>query len=250
MQLQGKFQGKIALVTGGSRGMGREMVRAFAADGADVVIASRKLANCQQVADEVTTQYGIRALPVEVNVSDWDACGALVDQVYAEFGKVDILVNNAGLSPMYPSLGEVTEALFDKVIAVNLRGPFRLTALIGERMAAGDGGAILNISSVEAWRPQAHALPYAAAKRGLDALTEGFAQAFGPTVRVNGIQCGAFLTDISHAWSAEAMDRLSTTPALKRAGAPEEIVGAAMYFCSDDASFATGATLRLDGGWQ
>lgn len=250
MQLQGKFQGRIALVTGGSRGMGREMVRAFAAEGADVVIASRKLANCQQVADEVTTQYGIRALPVEVNVSDWDACGALVDQVYAEFGKVDILVNNAGLSPMYPSLGDVTEALFDKVIAVNLRGPFRLTALIGERMAAGGGGAILNISSVEAWRPQEHALPYAAAKRGLDALTEGFAQAFGPTVRVNGIQCGAFLTDISHAWSAEAMDRLSTTPALKRAGAPEEIVGAAMYFCSDDASFATGATLRLDGGWQ
>ncbi|MEO6956543.1 MAG: SDR family NAD(P)-dependent oxidoreductase, partial [Antricoccus sp.] len=99
MQLQGKFQGKIALVTGGSRGMGREMVRAFAAEGADVVIASRKLANCQQVADEVTTQYGIRALPVEVNVSDWDACGALVDQVYDKFGQIDILVNNAGLSP-------------------------------------------------------------------------------------------------------------------------------------------------------
>lgn len=245
-----KLSGKIALVTGGSRGMGKEMVRAFAAEGADVVIASRKKENCAALADQVEKEFGVRALPVGFNVSHWDDCDQLVETVYSEFDHVDILVNNAGLSPLYPSLGEVTEALFDKVIGVNLKGPFRLTALIGERMVKDGGGSILNISSMEAWRPQPKALPYAAAKRGLDAFTEGFSRAFGPTVRVNGIQCGAFLTDISTAWSAESLQSLTENASLSRAGNPDEIVGAAMYFCTDASSFATGTTLRLDGGYQ
>ncbi len=245
-----KLSGKVALVTGGSRGMGKEMVRAFAAEGADVIIASRKKENCEAVADEVSKEFGVQAFPVGFNVSHWDECGQLVDTAYGEFDRVDILVNNAGLSPLYPSLGEVTEELFDKIIGVNLKGPFRLTALIGERMVKDGGGSILNISSMEAWRPQPKALPYAAAKRGLDAFTEGFSRAFGPTVRVNGIQCGAFLTDISTAWTEESLAALKENASLSRAGNPDEIVGAAMYFCSDDSSFSTGATLRLDGGFQ
>lgn len=245
-----KLSGKVALVTGGSRGMGKEMVRAFAAEGADVIIASRKKENCDELADAVSEEFGVRALPVGFNVSHWGDCDRLVQTVYDEFDRLDILVNNAGLSPLYPSLGEVTEELFDKVIGVNLKGPFRLTALIGERMVNDGGGAILNISSMEAWRPQPNALPYGAAKRGLDALTEGFSRAFGPTVRVNGIQCGAFLTDISKAWSEQTHASLKQTASLERAGNPDEIVGAALYFCSDDSSFSTGATLRLDGGFQ
>ena len=111
-----------------------------------------------------------------------------------------MLVNNAGMSPLYPSVDQVSEALFDKVLGVNLKGPFRLTSLVGTRMAAGAGGSIINISSVEAERPEPSALPYAAAKAGLEALTLGFVRAFGPTVRVNTIRCGMFRTDIAKAW--------------------------------------------------
>ncbi|MGW5642430.1 SDR family NAD(P)-dependent oxidoreductase [Saccharopolyspora sp. NPDC003752] len=241
--------GKIALVTGGSRGMGRAMAHAFAAKGADVIIASRKLAACESTAREIEEEHGVRALPVACNVSHWDQCDALVERAYAEFGRVDVLVNNAGLSPLYPSLDGVSEALWDKVLAVNLKGPFRLTALIGTRMAEGDGGAIINISSVAAIRPAPIELPYAAAKAGLNTLTEGFARAFGPEVRVNAIQAGPFLTDISHAWDLDAFaERARTSIALGRGGEPDEVVGAALYFASAASSFCTGAILRLDGG--
>lgn len=242
--------GKIALVTGGSRGLGAEMVRAFAAEGADVAIASRKLASCEALAAEVRERHGVRAFPVACNVSHWDECDALAEAVYAEFGRVDVLVNNAGLSPLYPSLDQVTEDLFDKVIGVNLRGPFRVTALIGTRMAEGDGGSIVNIGSIEAIRPQPSALPYAAAKAGLHVLSEGFAKAFGPTVRVNTIQAGPFLTDISAHWSDGARRRLESATALGRCGDPAEIVGAALFFATSASSYASGAVLRLDGGHE
>ncbi|MEU5846167.1 SDR family NAD(P)-dependent oxidoreductase [Saccharopolyspora shandongensis] len=241
--------GKIALVTGGSRGMGRAMAHAFAAKGADVIIASRKLEACESTAREIEEEHGVRALPVACNVSHWDQCDALVERAYAEFSRVDVLVNNAGLSPLYPSLDQVSEALWDKVLAVNLKGPFRLTALIGTRMAEGDGGAIINISSIAAIRPAPIELPYAAAKAGLNTLTEGFARAFGPKVRVNAIQAGPFLTDISHAWDLDAFaERARTSIALGRGGEPGEVVGAALYFASAASSFCTGAILRLDGG--
>src|SRR4051794_33415922 len=241
--------GKVAVVTGGSRGLGREMVLAFAAHGADVVVASRKLDACEAVAAEGRERFGREALAVAANVSVWEDCDALVAAAYRRFGRVDVLVNNAGLSPVYPSLGAVDEGLFDKVLAVNLRGPFRLTTLIGERMAAGGGGSIVKISSLAAIRPLPEYLPYAAAKAGLNALTEGFAKAFGPRVRVNCIQAGPFLTDISKAWDREAFDaRAEQTIALGRGGEPKEIVGAALYFASAASSFCTGAILRLDGG--
>lgn len=167
MSLPGQsLSDKVVLVTGGSRGLGREMVLAFAEAGADVVIASRKLDGCVELADEVRSTYGRRALPVACNVSDWAQCDALVDTVYAEFGTVDVLVNNAGMSLLYPSLDQVTEAMFDKVIGVNLKGPFRLSAVIGTRMAAVGGGSIINISSIEAARPEPLAVPYAAARPG------------------------------------------------------------------------------------
>ncbi|MCL2585189.1 MAG: SDR family NAD(P)-dependent oxidoreductase [Streptosporangiales bacterium] len=243
-----ELAGKVALVTGGSRGLGAEMVRAFAAEGAHVAIASRKLSSCEELAAEVRERHGVRALPVACNVSHWDECDALAESVYAEFGRVDVLVNNAGLSPLYPSLDQVSEDLFDKVIGVNLRGPFRLTALIGTRMASGGGGTIINIGSIEAIRPQPHALPYAAAKAGLHVLSEGFAKAFGPTVRVNTIQAGPFLTDISAHWSEGARARLESSTALERCGDPSEVVGAALFFATSASSYASGAVLRLDGG--
>jgi NAD(P)-dependent dehydrogenase (short-subunit alcohol dehydrogenase family) len=224
------------------------MVEAFAEQGADVIIASRKLGDCEQLAAEIRLRTGRKAFPIACNVSDWAQCDTLVDTAYAEFGGVDILVNNAGMSPLYPSLDQISESLWDKVIGLNLKGPFRLAALIGTRMATAGGGSIINISSMATIRPAPENLPYAAAKAGLNVLTEGFAQAFGPAVRVNTIQCGAFRTDISRAWTPEVAEALAAGAALGRVGEPEEIIGATVYFASDASSFCTGATLRLDGG--
>ena len=167
---------------------------------------------------------------------------------YSEFGHVDVLVNNAGMAPLYSSLAEVSEELFDKVVAVNLKGPFRLSALVGSRMVEGGGGSIINVSSVAAMRPAPDDLPYAASKAGLDALTAGFAQAYGPKVRVNTIMAGPFLTEISNAWDLDAFNEEAKRYALRRGGEPDEIVGAALYLASDASSFTTGSILRVDGG--
>lgn len=245
-----EFTDKVVIVTGGSRGMGKEIVLAFAQRGAHVIIASRKIEACESLAKEVRSTYGVRALPVACNVSDWDQCGDLVSAAYADFDKVDVLVNNAGLSPHYPSLVDVTEALFDKTIAVNLRGPFRLAALVGKKMMESGGGSIINIGSIEAIRPHVGALPYGAAKAGLHVLTEGFAQAYAPTVRVNTIQPGPFLTDISDNWAEGAREELEATVALGRCAQPEEIVGAVLFFSGPVSSYSTGAVLRVDGGWR
>jgi NAD(P)-dependent dehydrogenase (short-subunit alcohol dehydrogenase family) len=240
--------GKVALVTGGSRGLGHEMVLAFAEAGADVIIASRKLENCEAVADEVRTRFGRKALAVSAHVGHWDALDGLVDAAYGTFGAVDILVNNAGMSPLYPTPEDVTEALYDKVLDINLKGPFRLTALVGGRMARGNGGSIINISSVASIRPTASVIPYAAAKAGLNAMTEAYAFAYGPRVRVNCICCGAFRTDVSKAWDMDAAEARAKTYAMKRIGEPNEVVGAALYFASDASSYTTGSVLRVDGG--
>ena len=244
----GPLAGRVALVTGGSRGLGRAMALAFAEAGADVVIASRKIENCRAVAAEIEA-LGRRALPVACHVGHWDELDGLVERAYGTFGRVDVLVNNAGMSPLYPDLTTVSEELWDKVLGVNLKGPFRLTALVGTRMAAGSyGGSIINVSSTGSLRPAPHMLPYDAAKAGLNTLTEGFAKAFGPTVRVNCIMAGPFLTDISRAWDPSTVERGMRSHALQRAGAAEEIVGAALYFATDASSYTTGAILRVDGG--
>jgi NAD(P)-dependent dehydrogenase (short-subunit alcohol dehydrogenase family) len=245
-----ELTGKVALVTGGSRGLGREMVRAFSEHGAEVVIASRKLDACERLAEEIEARHGRAALPVACNVSDWNHCDGLVEAAYERFGRVDVLVNNAGLSPIYPSPDAVSEALWDKVLGVNLKGPFRLSANVGARMVAGDGGAIINVSSVAAIRPNGGVLPYAAAKAGLNALTEGFAKALAPKVRVNAVMCGMFRTDISKAWGdpADVAEQARATIALERIGEPEEVIGAALYLASPASSYCTGAILKLDGG--
>ncbi|MCA1831367.1 MAG: SDR family NAD(P)-dependent oxidoreductase [Actinomycetota bacterium] len=245
---QFRLTDRVALVTGGSRGLGREMVLAFAHAGADVIITSRKLDACAALAGEVEATTGRRALAYACHVGKWDELDGLVDAAYREFGRVDILVNNAGMSPLYDKLIDVSEDLYDKVLAVNLKGPFHLTTLIGSRMAEGNGGSIINISSGAAARPRPDIVPYAAAKAGLNAITVGFAHAFGPSVRVNCIQAGPFLTDISKAWNMGVAGERLKTFALGRAGQPNEIVGAALYLASDASTYTTGAILAVDGG--
>ncbi|MDH3682464.1 MAG: SDR family oxidoreductase [Acidimicrobiia bacterium] len=241
--------GKVAVVTGGSRGLGKAMVQAFARHGADVVITSRKEPACEMLAEAVTEETGRRALGLACHVGYWDQCNQLFERVYDEFGRCDVLVNNAGMSPLYDSLGEVSEALFDKVIDVNLKGPFRLSALFGERMAATDGGSIINVSSVAAVRPTPNEAAYGAAKAGLNNLTTSFARAYAPKVRVNTIMPGPFMTDISKAWDLEAFAETAKNDIpLQRGGEPDEVVGAALYFASPASTFTTGAVLKIDGG--
>ena len=240
--------GRVAVVTGGSRGLGLAMATAFAQAGADVVVASRKLDACERAAEAITGLTGRTVVPVACHVGRWSDLDALVEASYAAFDQVDVLVNNAGMSPLYPSLGEITEELFDKVIAVNFKAPFRLSALFGERMKAAGRGSIINISSVAAVRPGPRELPYAGAKAALNAITAGFAQALGPEVRVNTIMAGPFLTDISKAWDLDAFEVQAQAFPLRRGGQPDEIVGAALYFASDASSFTTGSVLTVDGG--
>jgi NAD(P)-dependent dehydrogenase (short-subunit alcohol dehydrogenase family) len=240
--------GRTAIVTGGSRGLGREMVLAFAAQGADVVIASRKLDNCAALAAEVEEAHGVRALPVQCHIGYWEQAEALAERAYAEFGEIDILVNNAGMSPLYASIGAIDEGLYDKVMDVNLKGTFRLTAMVADRMKARGRGSIISVSSTAAVKPTPGEVVYGLAKAGLHNMTESFSRAYGPEVRVNCIQPGPFLTDISKAWSEEVLDHLGDQISLGRAGQPHEVVGAALYFASDASSYTTGAILRMDGG--
>jgi NAD(P)-dependent dehydrogenase (short-subunit alcohol dehydrogenase family) len=241
--------GRVALVTGGTRGLGRAVVRALAQAGADVIVASRKADACEEAADEVR-RLGRRALGHVCHVGRWDDIDRLVEDSYAELGRVDVLVNNAGLAPTYPNPQGVTEELWDKTLAVNLKGPFRLTALVGARMCEGDGGSIVNISSIGGVRPTHEIIPYAAAKAGLNALTVGFADAFGPKVRVNAIMPGPFRTDITRNWDHAAFDERAKTFPLRRLGEPNEIACAVLYFASDASSFTTGSVLAVDGGAQ
>jgi NAD(P)-dependent dehydrogenase (short-subunit alcohol dehydrogenase family) len=238
---------RVVLVTGGSRGLGREMAFAAAHCGADVVIASRKYDSCVTTAAEIEAHTGRTALPHAVHVGRWAELDGLVDAVYERFGRLDVLINNAGMSPTYEALTDVTEKLFDTVINLNLKGPFRLSALVGERMVADGGGVIINVSTHGSLRPHPSYLPYAAAKAGLNAMTEGLAIAYGPTVRVNTLMPGPFLTDVSKAWDFGEVNPFASHP-LRRAGEPAEIVGAALFLMSDASSFTTGSILRADGG--
>lgn len=239
---------RVVLVTGGSRGLGREIAFGAARSGADVVIASRNLETCQATAEEITAATGRAAFPYQVHVGRWEQLDGLVAAVYDRFGTLDVLVNNAGMSPLYDSLTSVSEKLFDAVVNLNLKGPFRLSALCGERMAAAGGGVIVNVSSSGSLRPEPGMLPYAAAKAGLNALTEGLAKAFGPSVRVNTLMAGPYLTDVSKAWDFSGVEAPFGHLALQRAGDPAEIVGAALFLMSDASSFTTGSILRADGG--
>jgi NAD(P)-dependent dehydrogenase (short-subunit alcohol dehydrogenase family) len=243
------LSGRVAVVTGGTRGLGLAMAHGFARAGAEVVVVSRKPEACEEVAAALRAE-GAKAAACACHVGHWDRLDGLVEDVYRNFGRVDVLVNNAGVSPQYGKLSEVTEELFDKVVSVNLKGPFRLAALVGERMVEAGGGSIINVSSTGAVRPTRDIVPYAAAKAGVNAMTVGLAHALGPSVRVNAIMPGPFLTSIASAWDMELFTQLARTFPLRRAGEAEEIVGAALYLASDASSYTTGTILTVDGGAQ
>lgn len=239
---------KIIVVTGGSRGLGLQMCLAFAQAGATVVVSSRKQAGCDEAAAFIRAETQQECMALACHVADWDACDQLVEAVHAKYGRIDVLVNNAGMSPLYETPASVTRELWDKVIGVNLAGPYRLSAVVGQAMAEGDGGSIINVSSIASLAPSASELPYGAAKAGVNNLTEGLARTFAPKVRCNCILPGPFLTDIADAWSDDVKKSIAAMVPLGRAGEPEEIVGTALYLASDASRYTTGAIIKVDGG--
>ena len=241
------MSGKVAVVTGGSRGIGRAIVQTRAVAGADVVIASRKLDACEAAAEQVRVSTGRRAEAIACHVGRWDDCERLIAETLARMGRLDVLVNNAGMSPLYESLDAVSEELFDKTLAVNLKGPFRLAALAATHMAARDGGSIINIGTTASLTASQGELPYACAKAGLNALTVGLAEAYAPRVRVNAILPGPFRTDISKGWAPPEGAEVPFVP-LGRMGDPAELAPLALHLASAASSYTTGALIRVDGG--
>lgn len=239
------FTDKVVLVTGASRGLGKAMALGFAECGAHIVASSRSVENCQKVVAEIEC-IGRRAIAIGCHVGKWNDLSRLVDEAVAAFGRIDVLINNAGIAPVAESSSAMSEELFDKTLAVNLKGPFRLAALVGDHMRSAGGGAMINITSTAAIRPEPVYPVYAAAKGALNIITRSQAMEFGPTVRVNAIMAGPFWTDIASSWREE-YDR-DAPSAVKRIGQPAEIVSTALYLASPSSSYTTGAIIQLDGG--
>lgn len=239
------LSGKVAIVTGGSRGLGLAMVKALADCGADVIVTSRDAESCAAAVAEIESR-GRRGWAIPAHVGRWEAIDALVEAAYAAAGRIDILVNNAGIAPAVAKSSDMTELLFDKTVAVNFKGPFRLASLIGERMVAQGGGSIINVSSTGAVHPEPEFAVYAASKGALNIITKGHALEYGPTVRVNCIMAGPFWTDISKSWREEADKTINS--AVQRIGRPEEVVTSVLYFASPHSAYTTGTVLTVDGG--
>jgi NAD(P)-dependent dehydrogenase (short-subunit alcohol dehydrogenase family) len=239
--------GKVAIVTGGSRGIGRAIAQALAEAGADVVVASRKLDACEAAVAEIRASTGTKATAIACHVGKWADCGRLIEETIERMGRLDILVNNAGMSPLYPSIHEITEELYDKTLAVNLKGPFRLGSLAAAWMADHDGGSIINIGTSGSTMSSVNELPYACAKAGLNLLTVGLANAYGPKVRVNAVLPGPFRTDVSKDWAPQEGDDVPYLP-MRRLGRPEEAAPIVVHLASPASSFTTGAIIRVDGG--
>jgi NAD(P)-dependent dehydrogenase (short-subunit alcohol dehydrogenase family) len=241
--------GKAAIVTGGGRGLGKAIALGLAGAGADVVVASRKLENCEAVAREIE-KMGRRALAVSCHVGRTDQIDALVDAAYGAFGQVDVVVNNAAMSPG-TLLVDSSPELFQKAYATNTLGPMWLASRCAERMREHGGGAIVNIVTTGAFRPGAGLGLYCSSKAALHALTLVMAKEWASWgVRVNEIAPGPFLTDMMAAGAAnpEFAARMYDQMLIKRIADPSEIIGATLFLASDASAFATGTTVTVDGG--
>nr|WP_064570474.1 glucose 1-dehydrogenase [Gordonia sp. LAM0048] len=239
--------GKVALVTGASRGLGLAIARGLKEAGATVVVSSRKPDACADAVAALDDVPG-QAHPLALHVGRWDELEPAVDGIVERHGSLDILVNNAGIAPLADNLMSVSESLWDKTIEVNVKGPFRLMAVAGDRMRAAGGGSIINISSIGAVRPSPAEAMYAAAKNGLNALTQAFAQEYAPTVRVNCVMPGSFATDMAENWDDEFIGLVTDRLPAGRLGRPEEIAGLVTHLAGPDAGYTTGALIPVDGG--
>jgi NAD(P)-dependent dehydrogenase (short-subunit alcohol dehydrogenase family) len=252
---QFSLEGKVALITGASRGIGEATAIRFARAGADVVVTSRKLPALEEVAEKARAE-GNRALAIEAHVGRMDQLQPLVDKVVAEFGKVDILVNNAGTNFFAPAI-DMDEKGWDSVLNLDLKGLFFLSQACARVMRDNGGGRIVNISSVSGLRVQVPTGHYSIAKAGVIMATKVMALEWADfNIRVNCIAPGAIDTRLYHsifslmpdeesiARKAEAAARIP----MKRIGDPTELADAVLFLASDAASYVTGQTFAVDGG--
>ena len=237
--------GKTAIITGGAGGIGRAIARLMLESGAAVSLWDRSRQELEDAARDLTSSATRRVRTRNVDITRVDAIAAAAAADCAEFGRVDILVNNAGMGPRMPS-HEVTEQLFDSVVNLNFKGPFRLASQIGKRMFDGDGGCIINVSSSGALMPLPGVVPYGSSKAALNAMSVSLAWEYAPKVRVNTLSPGAFTTDISKGWSEGGKVKLPTPRGFP--GAPEEIVTAALFLASSASVNVTASLVRCDGG--
>lgn len=245
-----KLDGKVAVVTGGSRGFGKAMALALADAGADVVVAARTKSALDEVAAEIEGK-GRKALAVGTDMLDKASIENMADKAFEKFGKIDILINNAGLGDTRPFL-KLSEEQWDTILNINLKGYFFATQAVGKYMVKAKSGRIINISSAMGTAPLGFMSPYAASKGGINAMTKSLAQEWaGLGITVNAIAPSYFATDINeNSMKDENISKLimSKTP-VRRWGQVEELVGIVIYLASDASSYMTGSIIPLDGGW-
>jgi NAD(P)-dependent dehydrogenase (short-subunit alcohol dehydrogenase family) len=244
--------GKVAIVTGSTKGIGRAMVEGLAAAGADVVVSSRKQDLCDEVAKEVETATGAQVLPLACHVGDWDAIPAFVAQVVDRFGRIDVLVNNAGINPAHMTPTDMTLEFWRKVFSVNLEGPLRMAQQVAPVMRDGGGGSIVNIGTMAAYGPGPAICAYGASKAALLNLTKAMAMDWAKwKVRVNLLSPGPFTSEMllgAAAKDPNYLDLVAGGTFLKRVADPSEIVGPVLYLASDASSYVTGDDISVSGG--
>jgi NAD(P)-dependent dehydrogenase (short-subunit alcohol dehydrogenase family) len=244
------LKGKVAIVTGGGRGIGKAITQRLAEAGAAVVIASRKRENLEATAAEFASLPG-KIVPIECHVGRLEQLENLLQQTEKQIGAVDILVNNSATNIGQGPALKVTDEMLDKMVEINVKAALRLVRLTVPKMIERKTGSVINIVSIAGLRPQPGGLLYSFTKAGLIMMTRNWAQEFSPHgVRVNAIAPGLIQTDFSEFfWKDEQYRRrIEKTQPIPRIGRPEEIGGIALYLASSEASFVTGQVFVIDGG--
>lgn len=244
------FTGKVVFVSGSSRGIGEAMVRAFAANGADVIVSSRDQAACEVVAESIRADGG-KATAKAAHAGHMDDVKAIFDWIQSEYGRLDVLVNCSGTNPFYGPIADTPEAAFDKTIDVNLKGPFYLSSHAVKMMKAQGGGAIVNVASINGITPGAMQGVYSMTKSAMINMTKAFAREYGHDgIRVNAICPGLVDTKMTAVFTSneDMLRKYTDSFPIPRAGQPEDMVGGTLYLASDAAAFTTGTTLIMDGG--